>query len=626
MSSQFSLLKTRRFAPFFGTQFLGAFNDNLFKNALVVMLTFHAASWTTLKPEVLANLAAGIFILPFFLFSASAGQLADKYDKALLARLVKVLEILIMVVAAVGFRMHSLAVLLFALFLFGVHSTLFGPVKYAILPQHLHEDELVGGNALVEAGTFVAILIGTVAGGLLAGAADASTWVAMGGFVVAVAGYLTSRGIPTAPAPEPGLRINPNPFTETWRNVKFAQENRTVFLSIMGISWFWLYGALFLAQFPAYAKNVLGGAEAVVTVLLAVFSVGIGIGSLLCERLSAKHVEIGLVPFGSIGLTLFGIDIAFASPAMLPAAAPLGFADFLAQPWAWHVLFDLVMLGAFGGFFIVPLYALVQLRSAHEHRARIIAANNIFNALFMVVGALAAAALLDSGLSIPALFGVAALCNAAVALFIYKLVPEFLLRFVVWLLVHSVYRLDNKDVERIPEDGPALLICNHVSFVDALIITAACRRPIRFVMDHRIFRWPILSFVFKAGRAIPIAPAKEDKAMMEKAFDEVAAALAAGDLVAIFPEGKVTGDGELGAFRPGIARIIERSPVPVVPMALSGLWGSIFSRRDGRVLARPWKARPFRRIALAVGPAVLPAQAEPEALRERVLALRGEVR
>jgi 1-acyl-sn-glycerol-3-phosphate acyltransferase len=626
MSSQFQLLKTKRFAPFFGTQFLGAFNDNLFKNALVVMLTFHAASWTSLPPEVLANLAAGLFILPFFLFSASAGQLADKYDKAMLARLVKVLEIFIMIVAAIGFQRHSLTVLLFALFLFGLHSTLFGPVKYAILPQHLHEDELVGGNALVEAGTFVAILLGTVAGGLLAGAADAPTWVAAGGFVVALAGYFTSRGIPGAPAPEPTLRVNPNPFTETWRNVKFAQENRTVFLSIMGISWFWLYGALFLAQFPAYAKNVLGGAEAVVTLLLATFSVGIGVGSLLCERMSDKRVEIGLVPFGSIGLTLFGLDLAFASPSAIEAATPFGLVDFLAQPWAWRVLLDLTLLGVFGGFFIVPLYALVQLRSAPEHRARIIAANNIFNALFMVVGALAAAALLGSGLSIPALFGVAAVCNAAVALFIYKLVPEFLLRFIVWLLIHSVYRLDKKDIDRIPEEGAALLICNHVSFVDALVITAACRRPIRFVMDHRIFRWTILSFVFKTGRAIPITPASEDLALLEKAFNEVASALAKGELVCIFPEERVTVTGEIGVFRPVFRQILERTPVPVVPMALRGLWGSFFSRKDGATTPRPCRRGLFSRIELATGLAVPAAEATAERLREIVVGLRGDWR
>ncbi|MBK7563219.1 MAG: MFS transporter [Propionivibrio sp.] len=625
MSSQFALLKSRRFGPFFGTQFLGAFNDNLYKNALVVLLTFQATQWTAMKPELLANLAAGIFILPFFLFSATAGQLADKYDKARLARLVKVLEIVIMVVAGAGFWLHNLSILLFALFLLGLQSTLFGPVKYAILPQHLHEDELVGGNALVEAGTFVAILIGTLVGGLLAGVENGTVWITSGCMLTAVLGYLTSRGIPEAPAPEPTLKINPNPITETWRNIGFARENRTVFLSILGISWFWLFGALLLAQFPAYAKNVLGGTVTCVTLLLGIFTLGIGIGSLLCERLSSKQVEIGLVPFGSIGLTVFGLDLAFASPATPPASA-LSIMPFLMAEGTIRILFDLFAIGLFGGFFIVPLYALMQIRSEASHRARIIAANNIVNALFMVVGAGAAAVLLSSGLSIPMLFAVAAICNAAVALYIYGLVPEFLLRFIVWLLVHSVYRLEKKDLDRIPESGPALIICNHVSYVDALVITAACHRPIRFVMDHHIFRWPILSFVFKAGRAIPIASARDDPVLLEKAFDEVSAALAAGELVGIFPEGQITSDGELCPFRPGISRILERNPVQVVPVALSGLWGSIFSRRDGPAMSALWKARPFRRIAIAAGEPVNASQALPDSLRADVLALRGELR
>ena len=623
MSSQFALLKARRYGPFFGTQFLGAFNDNLYKNALLVLLTFHATQWTTLEPAVLANLAAGIFILPFFLFSASAGQLADKYDKATLARLVKVLEIVIMLIAGLGFWLHSLNVLLFGLFLMGCHSTLFGPVKYAILPQHLHTDELVGGTALIEAGTFVAILVGTLCGGLLAGMENGTVWISVGCLATAIAGFVSSLGIPAAPPPAPGLKINPNPISETWRNIGFARQNRTVFLSILGISWFWLFGALLLAQFPAYAKDVLGGTETSVTLLLGIFTFGIGIGSLLCERLSAKEVEIGLVPLGSIGLTLFSLDLAFASPK-IPPADPLSILPLLMAPGTLHILFDLFAIGLFGGFFIVPLYALMQLRSDPKFGARIIAANNIFNALFMVVGAGAAAGLLSSGLSIPALFGVAAICNAVVAVYIYGLVPEFLIRFIVWMLVHSIYKLEKKDIDRIPSEGAALLICNHVSFVDALIITAACRRPIRFVMDHHIFRWPILSFVFKAGRAIPIAPAKENPALMEKAFAEVSAALAAGELLAIFPEGKVTSNGELNAFRPGISRILQSNPVPVVPLALSGLWGSLFSRRDPGLASRLAKARPFRKVAIAAGLPVAAENAEPETLRGMVLSLRGE--
>ena len=612
MSGPFHLLKKRRFLPFFGTQFLGAFNDNLYKNSLIVLLTYHASSWSTLKPGLLANLAAGIFILPFFLFSATAGQLADKYDKAMLSRMVKLLEIGIMILVGVGFALHSVNILLSALFVFGVHSTLFGPVKYAILPQHLKEEELVGGNALVEAGTFVAILIGTLCGGLLAGLEQGTLWITGVGLVVACGGYIASRKIPLAPAPVPHLRISLNPFTETWRNINFARENRTVFLSILGISWFWLYGAMFLAQFPAYAKDILGGAETTVTLLLATFTLGIGLGSILCERLSGKMVEIGLVPVGSIGLTLFGLDLVWASSVMLPSSEPLTVAALLAIPGTWRVLLDLGALGLFGGLFIVPLYALVQIRSNVAHRARIIAANNIMNALFMVVGAIAAAGLLSAGLSIPTLFAVAAVCNAAVGIYIYKLVPEFLVRLVVWLLIHSVYRLDKQGLDNIPETGPAVIICNHVSFVDALIIAAASRRPIRFLMDHRIFRWPILSFVFKATRAIPIAPEKEDAALKNKAFDDVSLALEAGELVAIFPEGRITATGELSPFRPGITQIITRNPVPVIPMGLSGLWGSIFSRADGGALRKPWKARPLHKIGLKVGE---PVAAEKVTLR-----------
>ena len=626
MSGQFGLLKQKRFAPFFATQFLGAFNDNLFKNALVVLLTFQAARWTTLRPELLANLAAGIFILPFFLFSATAGQLADKYDKAMLARLVKVLEMAIMGVAAAGFFLTSLPVLMGALFLLGCHSTLFGPVKYAILPQHLREEELVGGNALIEAGTFVAILIGTLAGGLLAGSVAHPVWIAVGGFVVALAGYLTSRGIPAAPAPAPELKVNLNPLSETWRNIAFARENRTVFLSILGISWFWLYGALFLAQFPAYGKFVLGGGESSVTLLLATFTVGIGVGSMLCERMSGKHVEIGLVPFGSIGLTLFGLDLYFASPTGLAGAAPHELLALLSIPAVWRVLFDLLMLGVFGGFFIVPMYALVQLRSSPEHRARIIAANNILNALFMVVGALGAAALLGEGLSIPALFGLGALLNAAVALYIYGLVPEFLLRFIAWLLVKAVYRLRTSGLAHIPHEGAAVLVANHVSFADAVIIMGASPRPIRFVMDHRIFRTPLLGFIFRHCGAIPIASAKEDPVMLEAAFAEVGRALENGDLVGVFPEGHLTRDGELQPFRPGISRILAANPVPVVPMALSGLWGSFFSRIDGSAMQTPFRRGVFSDIALQVGAPVPPGEATPEHLQQKVLALRGACR
>lgn len=571
MSTQFHLMRERRFLPFFLTQFFGAFNDNVYKNALVVMLTFQAARYTTLAPGILVNLCAGLFILPFFLFSATAGQLADKYEKSRLMRLIKFAEIPIMGLTALAFRLESLPLLLATLFLMGAQSSIFGPVKYAILPQHLREHELVGGNALVESGTFVSILLGTLAGGLLAGLANGPVWVSTVVLLIAACGYLSARGIPVAGAADPQLKVNWNPLSETWRNLAFTRENRTVFLATLGISWFWLYGALFLSQFPGYAKDVLGGNEATVTLLLAVFSVGIGVGSLLCERLSGKHVEIALVPFGAFGLTLFGLALWLASPvAHVGDPAPL--ATLLGQASTWGVLAMLLALGAFGGFFIVPLYALIQARSAPAHRARVIAGNNILNALFMVVGALGAAALLAAGLSIPSLFALAAILNGVVALYIFTLVPEFLLRFLAWLLVHSLYRLETRDLHHLPEEGPAILLCNHQSRADALILLAATSRPLRFLVRAEALRNPLSRWLWARSGAIFVA----DPASTREA---VARALAAGERIALFPEGAPTADGRPGPESPELLALVADQAAPSVRLALSGMWGSLFSAR-----------------------------------------------
>jgi len=625
-SSQFRLLAERRFGPFFGVQFLGAFNDNVFKQALVILLAYQTASYTAMSSDTLQNLAQALFVLPFFLFSATAGQLADKYEKSKLITITVAIELAVMALGAVGLFAHNLALLLAALFLGGVQSTLFGPVKYAILPQHLQETEIVGGNGMVEMGTSVAILLGMVYGGwMVTQPGWGITGVALSAMAISAAGIALSRFIPLAPAADPGLKINWNPVTETWRNLKFTSQNRTVWLSILGISWFWFYGSMFITQFPNLAKNVLAASEHVVTLLLVVFSIGIGVGSLLCERLSGRKVEIGLVPFGSIGLTLFGVDLWLAAEMHAPHGLQ-SLAEFAGDASHWRMLADLFLIGLFGGFYIVPLYALIQTRSDPAHRSRIIAGNNILNAVFMVVAAAMAIGLFAAGLTIPQLILVTALLNAAIALYIYLLVPEFLMRFIVWLLVHSVYRLEKSGLERIPDEGAALIVANHVSFVDALIIAAACRRPVRFVMDHRIFSTPVLSFVFRTGKAIPIASAKEDPAMMERAFAEVAKALREGDVVAIFPEGRITDNGEMVPFRPGLKRILEETPVPVVPMALRGLWGSFFSRKDGAAMRKPWRLRPFAKIGLAVGYLVPATQAAPEVLQARVSELRGDWR
>ncbi|CAH0233701.1 Lysophospholipid transporter LplT [Massilia sp. Bi118] len=623
-TSQFSLLTQRRFGPFFWTQFLGAFNDNLFKTALLVVLTYDALSWTTLAPSLLNNLIPGLFILPYVVFSATAGQIADKVEKGRLARWVKLLEIVIMSVAGIGWYTHTLWLLIAAVAGMGVHSTLFGPVKYAYLPQHLKPEELVGGNGVIEMGTFVGILLGEVMGAVLAGhGAWGVHMVAVGTIAVAVLGLATSWRIPASPAPAPDLAISRNPVAESLRNLGYSRQNRTVFLSMLGNSWFWFYGALVLSQFPLYAKEYLHGDHSVFVLLLTIFSLGIGTGSLLCEKLSGRKVEIGLVPFGAIGLSLFGIDLYFASQAYVNTAT-VDFLGLLHQHGTWRILLDLLLLGVFGGFFIVPLFALIQTRCDPKHVSRTIAGMNILNALFMVAAAGVAVFLIGQGFTIPEMFLTTALLNAAVAIYIFSLVPEFLMRFLAWLLIHTIHRVSTVNAEQIPEEGAAVLVCNHVSYVDAIVIMAASPRPIRFVMDHRIFRTPLLGFIFRTAKAIPIAPAKEDPWLMEKAFVDIAQALHQGELVCIFPEGKLTRDGEMNEFRGGIAKIVERSKVPVIPMALRGLWGSVFSRDPANVFERSF-ARGWRsRLALAVGRPVPPQEVTPEGLYEQVLALRGE--
>ncbi|MGO4302572.1 MFS transporter [Cupriavidus sp. RAF12] len=627
--SQFRLLGVRRFAPFFWTQFLGAMNDNVFKVAFTSLVTYHTALFEGVDAHSAAFLISAIFIAPFVLFSATSGQIADKIEKSRLIRLVKSLEIGIMLLGLAGFAWHSAPLLYLGTFLMGLHSTLFGPVKFAYLPQHLDSTELVGGNGLVEMGTFVAILIGTLLGGELAG-------VTRGGMVVgplyvgivcvaiAVAGRAVSQRVPLSPAPQPDLRINWNPFTETWRNLALAHERRVVFQSLLGISWLWFLGATFLTSFFSFAKDVLGGDQNVVTLLLAMFSVGIGTGSLLCERLSGRHVEIGLVPFGSIGMTVFAVDLYLSTHGQTAGPALTGIGGFLAYPGHWRVLVDLFCVAMFGGFYSVPLYALIQSRCAPTHRARIIAANNILNSFFMIGASLLGVFMTQAGYTIPQLFLVVGLLNAVVAIYIYTLVPEFLLRFIAWILVHTVYRLRRVNAERIPDQGAAVLVCNHVSFADAVVLMAASPRPVRFVMDHNIFKVPLLSWFFRQAKAIPIAPAHEDPEMLARAYDAVAAALEDGDLVCIFPEGKITATGDVNPFKSGVQQIIRRTPVPVVPMALRGLWGSFFSRKGAPAMSRPFRRGILSRLELVVGEPVAPDAATPEALQQMVLALRGD--
>ena len=618
--SQFALLRSRRFLPLFVTQFFGAFNDNLYKQALAVLFVFGALVADE-SIDLLVNAAAAIFIAPFFLFSAVAGNLADHRDKAWLMRRIKVAEIFVAASAGLALFSGSVTFMLIVLFLLGVQSTFFGPAKYAILPQHLSRTELTGGNALVQSGTFVAILLGTIAGGVIGASADVSIVLFVFVVLVSVLGYLASRAIPSAPPLEETV-VKTRWLADTWALINIARERRAVFLSVLGISWFWLLGSVYLTQIPNLTRSHLFGNPSVVTTILTLFTVAIALGSLACERLSAKRVEIGLVPLGAMGVSIFGIDAYFAIEALDPAPLRNGWA-FIAAEGATRVLVDLALIGIFAGLFVVPLQATIQVRTPEDRRARVIAANNVLNSLFMVAGAgIAMLALSVLELSIPSLFLILSAMNLAVAFFIFYEVPEFSMRFIIWLMSHSMYRVHHDGLERIPARGGAVIVANHVSYVDALLLAGAVSRPIRFVMYKPIYDIPVLNFVFRTGRAVPIAQRKEDPNALAHALDEIRSGLEAGDVFCIFPEGKLTTDGAIDVFRPGIERIVAATPVPVIPVALRGLWGSVFSRQ-GRGPFTDWPRKFFRRVDIVAGAAVEPRDVSTETLRAAVLDLRG---
>jgi acyl-[acyl-carrier-protein]-phospholipid O-acyltransferase/long-chain-fatty-acid--[acyl-carrier-protein] ligase len=418
LKSQFALLRERRFLPLFVTQALGAFNDNLFKNALVILITFRLAALAGVDSGVMVTVAAGIFILPFFLFSATAGQLADHYDKARMIRLVKLVEILLMLAAALGFYLDSLYFLLAVLFLMGSQSAFFGPLKYSILPEHLDDDELIAGNGLIQAATFLAILLGTLVGGLLILSDSGRIGISLMVVTIAAAGWLASREIPVTRVAAPDLRVSLNFLWETWLIVRHAASRREIFLPTLAVSWFWLVGATFLAQMPNLGKLVLRGDEVLVTLLLLAFSVGIGVGSMLCNRLLRGALRTTFVPLGALGITLFSLDLHFSAAAFVAAeqSVTVTLVQFVAEWRGVRVLLDLFMIALAGGVYIVPLNALIQARSNPAHRARNIAALNVLNALFMVVSALASALLLGMGGTVPELFLILALANIGAVL------------------------------------------------------------------------------------------------------------------------------------------------------------------------------------------------------------------
>ena len=626
--SQFALLKQRRFLPFFATQALGAFNDNVYRQAIIGLLFFLGISAE--EKTLYTNLAPALFILPYFLFSSLAGQIAEKLEKSRLIRITTMMEIGIMSVAAVGFLTQNMIVLLVALFCTGVQSTLFGPVKYSIMPAVLKPEELTGGNGLVEMGTSISILFGMIFGGLIFQLAGGHGPVTAATAVVALAilGNLVSRAIPRAEAGAPDLKINWNPIPESVAIWKLTRKQPAVRNAILGVSWFWFIGTVLTAQLPTYADLHLGAAatsSSMYLLALALFSIGTGVGSLLCERLSGRTVEIGLVPLGAFGMSAFMLDLYFARSGMAPIDG-LTVAGFMQAAGSWRIVMDLVGIGLSSGFFVVPLFALMQSRTPKQEMSRVIAGMNIQNAVFIVSAAVIGIVVQRFlGWTIPQVFLALAIANALVAIYIFTLVPEFLMRFLSWVLVRTLYRLRLHGIEdNVPDEGPALLVCNHVSYMDALILSACVPRPVRFVMYYKIFNIPVMSWIFRTAKAIPIAGARENPEIMRRAFEEIDAALADGQIVGIFPEGALTRDGEIAAFKSGVEKVLEARPVPVVPMALKGMWTSMWSHRDGRMRRMRLPRRLRAHIEVLAGVPVDGSSATAESLEAQVRALRGD--
>lgn len=627
-----NLIFSKRFRGFFWTQLLGAFNDNFFKYALLILVVYKGLGESTYSEETLSEIAAGLFILPFFFFSATAGQLADKYDKALLIRRIKFVEVLIAISAGLGFFLGNLAFLLVALALLGLQSAFFGPLKYGIIPQLVSEKELIEGNALVETGTKLAILGGTIFGSTLADTEYGVPACSAGILVIALLGLISAQQVEPVGAADPDLEVEWNPITPTYHVIQMARKNRPVFLSILGVSWFWAFGGGLLALVPAYGKTVLQAEPSVVTFLTSMFSVGIALGAILCGKLSRQRLELGLVPFGSIGMSLFLFHLAFiGAPDSNPDGSLSTLSQVYSQSHYWWVLFDFIGLAICSGLFIVPLTTMIQQRTDERIRSRVVAANNAVNAGLMAGSVLLLSVLGGFGVTIIGKFAILAGFNLLVGLYIYSIIPEFFLRFLAFLFNRILYRMKLDGQESLPDNGAAMLVGNHVSFLDWLVVLGACPRPVRFVMWHTYYNLPLVGFLFRDAGAIPIASGKTHPELLQQAFDSIDEALQAGQIVCLFPEGQLTGDGEVGEFRRGMERVLERQSVPVIPFALTGLWDSLFSRQPDRSF---WSrvVRFFRpRIGMHIGE-VIPRPTTDEIaglasrVRERVLELRGDDR
>ena len=609
---------------------LGALNDNLFKSALGILIAY---SYPKDKADLYIQLSAGLFILPFFLFSGISGQICDRYEKSFLMNKIKTLEIIVMGLGFISFVTESLPLQFISIFLMGSQSTLFGPVKYSYLPLSQEPSDLLAANSLTSMGTFIFILIGTIIGGILVSKTTLNNYgfipIASSVLALAIIGRISSSFIPALPKPETeSLKLNP--IKETIRTIRLAGFNKHIFRSIHGISWFWFFGFFFMASLPGFIRDTLKADEITASIFLTVISIGMGVGSIICNKLSEGELKLGLVPFASLGITVSGIvfsltpTVEFISPDLLLSSATL-----LEQHLLWQPLISLFLVGFFGGAYIVPLYTLLQIKSPEKTRSQFIACNNIINAIYMVSAAIFAMILLSFGLNLKNIFFVVSLLNLiSCFVFLYRYPSDFYLIFFKFVF-KTLYKINVNYEKPLPKEGPVVVACNHISFIDPLLVTAVMNRPPIFVMDQFYFDIKILQWFYTSARAIPIVPKKVCEDGLKKAMDKIKEQLINKELVSLFPEAYISKDGDIIPFKRGIAELSkENSNITIIPMAISGMWGSWFSRhKNGKAMSGFPIRRSLRtKITINVGPGIKAENYTTEFLFNEVKRLRGDIR
>ncbi|MBS0290194.1 MAG: acyl-[ACP]--phospholipid O-acyltransferase [Proteobacteria bacterium] len=595
LKNQFSLFTKRRFLPLFITQFFGAFNDNLFKNALVVLITYYLAKTLPVQTEILVTLSGCLLILPMFLFSAQAGAIADKFEKAKLIRIIKVAEIILMIFGGIGFILQNVTLIMIVLFGLGVQATFFGPLKYSILPVHLHEDELVAGNGLIEMGTFLAILLGNISGAVFI---TQSSSLSMGMIVIAFTiiliatmGYLSSCFIPHAKAAAPQLKLSLNLVKETWNIINFSRKSTTIFLCILGISWFWLIGFTFLAVFPNYTKDFIGGSENVFVLFITIFSIGIGIGSSLCNRLLKGRIEASYVPIAALGMSIFTFDLFLATRLEGPVANHLlSIKEFIGSINHWRIMIDMLLIAITGGIYIVPLYAIMQHTAQDSHKARVIASNNIMNALFMTVAAIVTMVMFELNMTIPQVFLSIAIINLIAVVQSCRLLPGELLKSILRIILTMLYRVEVKGIEHYYQAGNKVVITpNHTSFLDGLLLAAFLPGKLSFAMYSRYTKhW----WVKIINHIVPIFGLDPTNPYVMKAIVKY---VKEDKRLVIFPEGRITVTGALMKIYEGPGMIADKAQACILPILIEGAQYSPFSRLRGMV-----HLRAFPKITLTI--------------------------